>query len=221
MRQDINMNPQYGEINLNRQITSKRIDSFRHIGKIQGQDENYTYGEIIIPRYISSKNGSIFNVIIPYIPVYKPLKIRLKIDSEQEELFLLNPNNNDIWFEIRDANSTSLPLCAYRNLNENQHFTLEQTNRGMILYSMYDSDLVVKPSLSQEKIFLLKANTTNLFQYPTTGVGLISYLHANFENSGLAEKLQQEFENDGLLIKNAEINSQTGELYLEVEENDG
>ena len=86
---------------------------------------------------------------------------------------------------------------------------------------MYDSDLMITPSLSQDKIFLLKANASNLYQFPKTGVGLINFLHGNFENTGLATKLQQEFEADGLTITNAKIDSSTGDLYIEVRESNG
>ena len=58
----------------------------------------------------------------------------------------------------------------------------------------------------------------NLYQHPTTGVGLIDFLHSNMENNGLAAKLQAEFGADKVVIKNAYIDSATGELLLETEE---
>ena len=41
----------------------------------------------------------------------------------------------------------------------------------------------------------------NLYQHPTTGVGLIDFLHSNMENNGLAAKLQAEFGADKVVIK--------------------
>ena len=78
----------------------------------------------------------------------------------------------------------------------------------------------MRPALRQNEMFLLKAASGNLYQYPTTGVGLIDFLHGNFENSGLAAKLQSEFENDRMTINEAYMNSQTGELLLDVTESD-
>ena len=55
----------------------------------------------------------------------------------------------------------------------------------------------------QNGTFLLKAVAGNLYQHPTTGVGLIDFLHSNMENNGLAAKLQAEFGADKVVIKNA------------------
>lgn len=86
------------------------------------------------------------------------------------------------------------------------------------MYSGNETDFVIKASLRQNEIFLLKAFAGNLYQFPTTGVGLIEYLHGNFENAGLAAKLQHEFDNDNMVIINAYMNSANGELHLEVRE---
>ena len=64
----------------------------------------------------------------------------------------------------------------------------------------------------------MKAAAGNLYQHPTTGVGLIDFLHSNMENNGFAAKLQAEFTSDKIIIRNAYIDSVTGELFLETEE---
>ena len=66
-------------------------------------------------------------------------------------------------------------------------------------------------------MFLLKAFPGNLYQHPTTGVGLIDFLHGNFENNNLAARLQAEFKGDNMVIINAYMDSATGELLLETE----
>lgn len=219
MRQDISVNPIFGEINLDRQTTSKRINTFSNIGNVTGIDENYFYGEILVSLQ-TLKNGDTLHTRIPYIPEYKPIKIRLKLDANREQYYY-NPQNNSIWFLIKTETDNFFPACTYKTINDNGEFSLVFQNGDFVLYSMYDTDLIIKPSLSQDKIFLLKATASNLYQHPKIGVGLIKFLHANFENVGLGAKLQQEFEADGLIIKNANINSLSGELYLEVEENNG
>ncbi len=89
------------------------------------------------------------------------------------------------------------------------------------MYSGEDTDFVFQPALRQNEVFLLKASAGNLYQHPTTGVGLIDFLHGNFENTGLAAKLQSEFENDKMIINNAYMDSATGEMLLDVIEKNG
>ena len=63
-----------------------------------------------------------------------------------------------------------------------------------------------------------------LFPYTTLFRSLVDYLHSSLENNGLAAKLQSEFLSDKVVIKNAYMDSATGELLLETEEkeeNDG
>ena len=55
-------------------------------------------------------------------------------------------------------------------------------------------------------------------------MGLIDFLHSSLENNGLAAKLQAEFLSDKMIIKNAYMDSVTGELLLETvekEDNNG
>ena len=73
----------------------------------------------------------------------------------------------------------------------------------------------------RNKAFLLKAFAGNLYQHPTSGIGLIDYLHGNFENTGLAQKLQEEFDNDKVTVVNAYMDSVSGELSLELKEQNG
>lgn len=77
---------------------------------------------------------------------------------------------------------------------------------------------------AQNETFLLKASAGNVYQHPTTGVGLIDFLHSSLENNGLAAKLQAEFLSDKMIIQNAYMDSETGELLLETvekEDNNG
>jgi len=114
----------------------------------------------------------------------------------------------------------ALPVSEFHRINENGNFRF-RIEDYLLVYSGDDTDFLVKHSQGQNEIFLLKAFAGNLYQYPTTGVGLVEYLHGNFENSGLAAKLQSEFENDKMVVKNAYMDSDTGELYLDVEEKNG
>ena len=158
-------------------------------------------------------------VHIPYIPQYKELKIRFSLEKgDGNESYLRNRNDNSIWFTVLSPDLGTVYLSAFRTVNETNHFNLILHEGKLLLYSANETDFIIKPSLEQTKVFLLKAAAGNLYQHPTTGVGLIRYLHGNFENSNLPGKLQQEFEADGMIIKNAYMDSETGELLLDVDE---
>lgn len=221
-RQDINMNASCGEVNMADNLTDKRIYPFEYLGDMQGMDmEQYSYGEIRVPgnfenRY-SDKDG--IHVHIPYIPQYKELKIRFALEKENgSESYLRNRSDNSIWFTVLTPDMGTVYLPAFRTVNEANNFNLILREGKLLLYSANETDFIIKPSLEQTKVFLLKAAAGNLYQHPTTGVGLIRYLHGNFENSNLPGKLQQEFEADGMIIRNAYMDSATGELLLDAEE---
>ncbi len=100
-------------------------------------------------------------------------------------------------------------------------FNLVLQGGVLMLYSGEETDLMIRPAMGQNEVFLLKAFAGNLYQFPTTGVGLVEFLHGNFENTGLAAKLQSEFTADGMIIHNAYMDSASGELMLEVTEKNG
>lgn len=216
------MNASHGEVNMTDNLTDKRIYPFVYLGDVQGMDtERYTYGEIRVPgnfenRY-SDKDG--IHVHIPYIPQYKELKIRFAMEKGNGgESYLRNRSDNSIWFTVLAPDMGTVYLSAFRIINETNNFNLILHDGKLLLYSANETDFIIKPSLEQTKVFLLKSAAGNLYQHPTTGVGLIRYLHGNFENSNLPGKLQQEFEADGMIIRNAYMNSETGELLLDAEE---
>lgn len=212
------MDASCGEVNLADNLTDKRIYPFEYLGM---DTDRYAYGEIRVPGNFESryndKDG--IRVYIPYIPQYKELKIRFSLEKgDGNESYLRNRNDNSIWFTVLSPDLGTVYLSAFRTVNETNHFNLILHEGKLLLYSANETDFIIKPSLEQTKVFLLKAAAGNLYQHPTTGVGLIRYLHGNFENSNLPGKLQQEFEADGMIIKNAYMDSETGELLLDVDE---
>lgn len=212
------MDASCGEVNLADNLTDKRIYPFEYLGTDTGR---YTYGEIRVPGNFESRYNDQdgIRVHIPYIPQYKELKIRFSLEKgDGNESYLRNRNDNSIWFTVLSPDLGTVYLSAFRTVNETNHFNLILHEGKLLLYSANETDFIIKPSLEQTKVFLLKAAAGNLYQHPTTGVGLIRYLHGNFENSNLPGKLQQEFEADGMIIKNAYMDSETGELLLDVDE---
>lgn len=216
------MNASYGEVNMTDNLTNKQIYPFEYLEDITGLDTaRYGYGEITVPGNFESRysNTDGIHVHIPYIPLYKELKVRFRLEKGDGNIsYMRNPNDNSIWFAVLAPDMGTVYLSAFRIINEKNYFNLILQEGKLLLYSADETDFIIKPSLEQTKVFLLKAAAGNLYQYPSTGVGLIRYLHGNFENSNLPAKLQQEFEGDGMIIKNAYMDSETGELLLDVEE---
>lgn len=225
-RQDISIDAVYGECNLTDNLTNKAIHNFTLLANIEGLDnDNFCYGEVSLPEYFREhfREQKGIYVSIGYYPVYKELVLRLKLENENNSPeFIINRGTNKYWFPVVHGGETSnIRLSELRAVNETGVFYLTPKNNQLFLYSGNETDLIIKAALRQNEIFLLKAFAGNLYQYPTTGVGLIDFLHGNFENTGLADKLQTEFENDKMIINNAYMDSQTGELLLEVSEKNG
>ncbi|MBR5841056.1 MAG: hypothetical protein IKY64_00385, partial [Bacteroidaceae bacterium] len=115
-------------------------------------------------------------------------------------------------------------LAELYSLNEDGIFNLLLRDGYLAIFSGEETDFDIGAAKAQNETFLLKASAGNNYQHPTTGVGLIDFLHSSLENNGLAAKLQAEFLSDKMIIKNAYMDSVTGELLLETvekEDNNG
>lgn len=225
-RQDISMDAKYGEVKVTDNLTGKAIYPFTLLdGYDMPNPDECSYGEIAVPsgfeRLYRDEAG--IHVHIPYAPIYKKLVVRLSrsTGSEKPE-YVVNPSDNRIWFPVyvqaMDDEHTPVYLSELPEYNAECNFNLLMRDGYLLLYSGAETDFQIKASKIQNEMFLLKAAAGNLYQYPTAGVGLIDYLHSNLENNGLAAKLQSEFTSDKMIIKNAFMDSVTGELLLEVEE---
>jgi hypothetical protein len=226
-RQDIYADAAIGDVSTTDNLTNKLIYDFLLLDERQEEDsERFCYGEITVAAGIERKLPKGIHVKIPYYPVYRELKIRFGTDTGNgNREYLLNRTDNTVWFPVflpgEADEKLSVSLSAFQELDDNGVFCLVLKEGCLMLYSGNETDLEIKPALPQNEVFLLKAMAGNLYQHPTTGVGLIEFLHGNFENNGLAAKLQQEFENDNMVIVNAYMDSASGELLLDVKEKNG
>lgn len=228
-RQDIAMNAVYGELDTTNNLSGKSFYEFMLLDALEGLDnDNYLYGEIVVPLNFESRyrEQAGIHVRIPYTPEYKELVVRFRMDNLNGDTeYLSNRTNNKVWFpiygEVESGEQIPIRISQFRAVNENYTYNLIMRNGYLAIFSGEQTDMQIKPSLSQNELFLLKAFAGNLYQFPTTGVGLIEYLHGNFENTGLATKLQSEFDADKMIINNAYMDSATGELYLDVQERNG
>lgn len=224
-RQDIQIDTAYGELETTDNIVGKALYDFVLPDEMEGLDnDTYCYGEVILPRGSEKrvKDGFQAHVYVPYRAVYKLLMIRFRVDGDEDTPeYVVNPTTNRHWYEVVLPDGGEIRLAEFRRLNSGNYYNLVLSGGVLRLYSGHETDLLIKASLAQNETFLLKASAGNLYQHPLTGVGLIDYLHGNFENTGLAAKLQSEFEADNMVIVNAYMDSATGELLLEVKEKNG
>ncbi len=219
---DIAMNATLGEVSTTEGLAGKVFYGFR---LLEEQDEKRVRGEITLPADFSVRyrDASGIHLKIPYTPLYKELSVRLRLDNGTgHPEYLINPTNNTVWFPIlreeADGTTRAIRLSQYESINDEGLFNLILRDGHLLLFSGHETDLAIGPAKYQNEVFLLKAFPGNLYQYPTTGVGLIDFLHGNFENNNLAARLQAEFSGDNMVIINAYMDSTTGELLLETKE---
>ncbi|WP_289764451.1 hypothetical protein [uncultured Duncaniella sp.] len=230
-RQDIVMDAEYGEVETFGNVAGKSLYAFYLLDAIAGADnDTFRYGEINVPEdFVGLSNGNRgVHVQIPYTPDVRRLVVRFAVENGSGGTeYLKNPATGKPWFPVMaetDAGTTDITLAAFFAINGNGIYQLLPRAGFLAVYSGEDTDFGIGAAKVQNETFLLKASAGNLYQHPTTGVGLIDYLHSSLENNGLAAKLQSEFSADKVIVKNAFMDSQTGELLLETvekEDNNG
>lgn len=227
-RQDISMDASRGELNTTDNLAGKYFCPFVMLGPLPAQDnDRYLFAEVRLSLSLASRcrDGVQIYVRIPYLGDSRALLVRLRTnEGDGQPEYRYNPVDNRQWYSVVwDWQGQKVPvrMSEIRRCNADGNCAFVLQGGTLVLYSAGDTDVMMRPALRQNEMFLLKAAAGNLYQYPTTGVGLIDFLHGNFENSGLAAKLQAEFESDRMIINEAYMNSQTGELLLDVTESDG
>ena len=225
------MDAEYGEVETSGHVAGKSFHDFRLLDAVTGADnDTFRYGEITVPVgfVYTYSDGKGFHVRIPYTPDVRRLMVRFVIESGSGGTgYLKNPATGKFWFPVlaeTDTGTADITLSAFFGLDGNGIYRLLPRDGYLAVYSGEDTDFEIGAAKTQNGTFLLKAAAGNLYQHPTTGVGLIDYLHSSLENNGLAAKLQSEFLSDKVIIKNAYMDSVTGELLLETmekEDNDG
>ena len=230
-RQDITMDAEYGEVETPSNVAGKTFYEFRLLDSVENADnDNYRYGEIIVPvgfEQLYSDNKGI-HIVLPYTPDRRFTAFRFMIcHGSGGTEFLRNSVSGSIWFPVMvesTSGNSAVTLASLFSLNEDGIFNLLLRDGYLAIFSGEETDFEIGAAKAQNETFLLKASAGNNYQHPTTGVGLIDFLHSSLENNGLAAKLQSEFLSDKMIIKNAYMNSATGELLLETiekEDNDG
>ena len=203
MRRDIQINTATNDIVLkNQSIIGEQAFNWLE------DEELFLTAQITVPLNFDIKQLYTTGVMIkiPYTPIYKPIKIRFGRDFGGGNIrIVINPTDNSEWFEVhtRLFGLQDKILYASQLIMVSQDYYLIQINKGVAyLWSNAISDMVNINANIQNRNLLLQCVPSNNYRYPTSGVGLIKYLHANLSHSGLAEKLQTEFKDDKVEIIN-------------------
>ena len=221
------MDASRGEVETTDNIVNKTICLFTLLGPQEGQDnDDWLFAEVELSPALASrtKDAAQIHVRIPYMADTRMLKIRLRTGGGNGmPEYRPNPGDNRPWYPVQwgDCDTGPVRMAEIWRVNSAGVFNLVLQGGVLMLYSGEETDLMIRPAMGQNEVFLLKAFAGNLYQFPTTGVGLVEFLHGNFENTGLAAKLQSEFTADGMIIHNAYMDSASGELMLEVTEKNG
>jgi len=185
----------------------------------------YLLGQITIPGTFDVRKLQTegVKVEIPYTPIYKPFKVRIvRHFDEATSMNVINPVDGSEWFEVRTNlwNQKDIQLRASQLIIVSQDsyiIQLDGTNGISYVWSASDSDVVNIAANIQNRNLLLKCIPSNNYRYPTSGVGLVRFLHANLSQTNLATILQNEFKADKVTVKSAAFNSYTGDIDLDLD----
>lgn len=220
MRKDLEIHINTGDITL----TSKNrvtLQDFQWLeGTPTGMEQRYIYGEVIVPAYVLEDR--IFEqgvyIEIPYTPIYKEIKLRIKRKYTEENVqYLRNPIDGSEWFLVQcslyGSEATNIFASQLMSVSEDR-FYISFTGNIILLYSGQEHDLNVVKANSQNKNLLLKCVPGNNYRYPLTGVGLIRWTNSNISVTKLAQVLKEEFAADNTPVIHAKYDFDSKQLYL-------
>lgn len=217
MRTDIAVNYDTGELVLKKNLPYFTID-FTWLE--EKEDDYYVYGECIFKYGMSEdhlQNG--IGVNIPFKSKYKKVRLFFKVVDNSNTAYLIrNSRNNRSFFDILDKNDSPIFASQLPLISDDFVYRVTMKDNHAYVSDMYSYDLNIIESIEQNKTFLLKCNTANLYNAPTTGVGLPGYLNGNIGASDLGERIKDEFNRDGMYVEGASINSETGEISIKAKE---
>lgn len=219
MRKDIEIHINSGDIVLaSTQHTVLR--DFEWIECPEGQEQSYLYGEITVPALLLEdtliRDG--IYLTIPYTPIYKEFKIRIKrLYADENPVFVRNPQDGSEWFLVQSAlygeNLRNIAASELVAISEDI-FYLSFSAGTLRLYSGRQSDVNIIKANWQNRNLLLKCVPGNNLRYPLTGVGLIRWTNSNISVSKLASVLKNQFSEDGTPVISARYDFDTKKLYL-------
>lgn len=220
MRRDIQINTSINDIVLKDQ---NRLSTYPFTWV--SESDLYLLGEITIPHTfdVNKLQTEGVKVEIPYTPIYKPFKVRIMRQFDaNNSMAVINPVNGSEWFEVHTKlwNQQNTQLCASQLIVISQDtyiVQLDNTNGVVYIWSANNTDAVNVAANIQNRNLLLQCIPSNSYRYPTSGVGLVRFLHANLSQTTLANILQDEFKADKVTVKGAAFDSYTGDIELDLD----
>ena len=223
MRRDIHIDTTTGDVVLQ----DRNKNTITHPFKLIGESDAYVYGQVTIPSI--SDLDEIYEhgvkVEIPYTPIYKPIQLTFvqAVDGVVTRT-LTNPVNLSTYFDVyahllgkeEDAHIKASQLLMINN-DGNYIVQLEKNGGNVFMWSGALSDLEVADANIQNRNLMLMCVPSNNYRYPTSGVGLVRYLHGNLDQTDLANRLDSEFKADKVSVNNASFDSYTGDIDLDLD----
>ena len=142
--------------------------------------------------------------------------------GSNNSMAVINPVHGSEWFEVHTKlwNQQNTQLCASQLIVISQDtyiLQLNNTNGVVYLWSANSTDVVNVAANIQNRNLLLQCIPSNCYRFPTSGVGLVRFLHANLSQTTLANILQDEFKADKVTVKGAAFDSYTGDIELDLD----
>jgi len=220
MRKDIQVNTQIGDMIL-KDSGAFAVRQFDW----DSEGDVWLFGRITLPSTYDVSKLAVegVRITIPYTPIYKPWKVRIvRKYGDSHERVVVNPVDGGEWFEVHTKlyglDETVLKASELLKVSMDDYIVQLDMDEGVAyLWSGIHSDCVNVNANIQNRNLLLRCVPSNNYRYPTSGVGLIRYLHSNLSRTGLADKLQSEFEADLVKVNYAAFDSDTGDLELDLD----
>ena len=220
MRRDIQINTSISDMVLKNQ---NRLSTYPF--KWMSESDLYLIGEITIPHTfdVNKLQTEGVKIEIPYTPIYKPFKVRIvRTFDADHSMAVINPVNGSEWFEVytKLCSQQNTQLCASQLIMVSQDtyiVQLDNVNGVAYIWSANNTDAVNVVANIQNRNLLLQCIPSNSYRFPTSGVGLVRFLHANLSQTTLANILQDEFKADKVTVKSAAFDSYTGDIELDLD----
>ncbi|MGL5690365.1 MAG: hypothetical protein ACRDD8_06020 [Bacteroidales bacterium] len=208
MRQDISVDLNTGEIDMI--FTQKMTDvgfNWDH------EDDFFVYGTVF-SVFAIPKDGLLSGLIVS-IPQRFPVKnIKIRIIDRHSPI----PCVSDEYLIVERDNGDPLKASELPLVSDMFVFRLFKSDNKYTLTSAIDFDLCVEKVAKQNELFLLRCDSGNLYNHPTSGVGITKYLNGNIASSQLGNKIKNEFRSDNISVTKALVVAETGQIYIETEE---
>jgi dynactin complex subunit len=185
--------------------------------------DTYILGQITVPSSFSfsTLQTTGIKVSIPYTPIYKPIRIQfVKQYGDVKNMEMFNPVSRNYMFELR----TKLYGLQNTTLRASQLYMVSQEDYIITIsryiayvWSASSSDLINTVANIQNRNLMLQCVPSNNYRYPTSGVGLVRYLHSPISQTGLADRLKSEFSSDKVTVNSAAFDSDTGNLEMDLD----